>query len=252
MNGMQIDIAGIESALMARAVPNDPTPLAVAYTVGEWLGAPTSVATITGRCQLGCAKGVRLDGSLCECWRMRALAERWTRAKLPPHAATLKASWDGQGAPWGRLEATSRHLVATGRGPLFYGQQGRGKTWQALGIAVCLLEMGVSVRWVSWPGLRRALIDGIKTGASESDILRPLASAQVLAIDDLGVGKAGEWMEEIGYALVDRRSAAKMPILGTCNGGPAEMERYLGQRVWGRLTACCGAVEIAGESRRTA
>lgn len=252
MNGMQLDIAGIEAAFRARAVPDDPTPLSVVYSTASMPMGPVSVATVIGRCQLGCAKGVRADGSLCECWRMRKLAERWTRAKLPPHAATLKASWDGQGAPWGRLEATARQVVASGRGPLFYGPQGRGKTWRALAIAVCLLEQGVSVRWVSWPGLRQALMAGMRSGVPTVDMLGLLASAPVLAIDDLGVGKPGEWMEEIGYALVDRRAAARMPVIGTCNGGPAEMEGYLGQRVWGRLTACCGAVEVTGENRRTA
>lgn len=259
MNALEdLDLDGFVAALKARAVPTVREPLRVEYTTARTglAGANVSVATIHGRCERGCVSGiVHETGRSCECMKLREFAGRWTRAKLPPEAVGLKAAWRPLAAPWGRFEATARQVVASRRGPMFYGAQGRGKTYQALAIAVSLVEQGTSVRWVSWPALRETLISAMgaeRNGApTRTDIIVPLAAAPVLILDDLGVGKMGEWAEEIGYSLVDRRAAEKLPVVGTMNLDPAAAERYLGQRVWGRLTAVCGATECVGHSWRT-
>lgn len=126
------------------------------------------------------------------------------------------------------------------------GNTGSGKTRQALGALKRIVHdvagTGSRVGWqvVSQLDLREDSIDG--TLAAHMD-------AELLILDDLGVGKPTAWMDEVIERVVDRRWSRRAPTIYTTNLTKEGLRTRLGDRVYSRLGAAT-RVRLVDEDHR--
>jgi DNA replication protein DnaC len=92
------------------------------------------------------------------------------------------------------------------KGFLFYGRPGAGKTHLLVAtLRYLALEKGISSRYVEFLLLLSDIRAGFNENRSHMDILRPLLSVPVLAIDELGKERGTEWERSMLDELISRR-----------------------------------------------
>lgn len=131
---------------------------------------------------------------------------------------------------------------------------GCGKTHLAVSLAKAALEVGRDVALVTETELLRRIKQsyGDDTAPSEGAILAELARAWLLVWDDVGTAgvKSAAWYQDIGYAVVNGRYQAGLPLVLTSNLPPAELQERLGTRTWSRLNAMAEFFRLDGPDRR--
>jgi len=126
-------------------------------------------------------------------------------------------------------------------GLLFYGNPGNGKTYAAVAIANDLLERSIPVVCVSI----NSLLDRIKESYSkwgqegEDAILRNLANADLVIIDDLGTEQKTEWSISRVYSIIDSRYRNLLPLIITTNFTIADLKKRYGDRTHDRILEMC-------------
>lgn len=262
------DLADLAESFAAelRAKPKAPAdPLRTVLSPGEVDGWPGLVlrASLVGRCDGGCSKGYAptADGAgyaECRCMARRRLVDRFNVARLPTWADGVRSTWDSAkgGASLDDVRGFAMQLRGGDElGRIWHGQTGRGKSWRAAALALTLVEIGVSVRWAHWPTLLDALRLSYREQSPTDGILRPLRTAEVLFLDDVGAGRSGPWVEEVGESVIGQRAERRAPIVITSNlavKGRESLPAYLGDRTWSRLCVVASESEILGFDLRAA
>lgn len=140
-------------------------------------------------------------------------------------------------------------MKARGKGLLFLGGTGTGKTFIACCVANALLDKGYSVRVATFAEIAAKL----QGNWDKDEIYKELARYDLLVLDDLGAERDTSYMDEIVFTVIDTRSAAKKPMIVTSNidatafinGG--ELAK---NRVYSRLYEMCLPVTVNGRDRR--
>lgn len=137
-----------------------------------------------------------------------------------------------------------------GRGLLFLGPTGTGKTFAACCIANALLDKGYKVRVTTFAEISARL----QSTFQKRDVYDELRSYDLLVLDDLGAERNTSTMDEIIFTVIDTRLSARKPIIVTSNinakdftSGKADIED---QRVYSRLYEVCLPVVVDGRDRR--
>jgi DNA replication protein DnaC len=151
-----------------------------------------------------------------------------------------------------------RELKKTGIGLLIYGEPGNGKTHLCCCIANALLREYVPAICVSINGLLGRIKETYNKGGkeAEADILRWLAMADLLIIDDLGTEPATEWSVSMIYNIIDSRYRSKLPLIITSNLSidPSKTNGVLadiyGRRTEDRILEMCTPILNSGKSIR--
>jgi DNA replication protein DnaC len=211
----------------------------------------------------------------CDCVRAEARKRVFDDAKIPGRywAATL-ASFDKKNAPQAEARAnayaSSFKVGEPHRGLVFHGPVGRGKTHLMVALLrELILRYGVTARFVEFSHLLSDIKFSFDRGGT-ADIVEPLATVDILAIDELGKGRNTEFEGTVIDEIVTRRYNAGRTILGTSNyaTGPAtgraapnpaedDAQRVMptlvdrvGERVYSRLRETTDFVEMKGEDFR--
>jgi DNA replication protein DnaC len=80
--------------------------------------------------------------------------------------------------------------------------------------------------------------------------LAELRETPLLMIDDLGIAKGSEFVEECTYRLISGRYDSQKPTIYTTNLALGELKEALGDRIASRLAETCARVVLDGPDRR--
>lgn len=163
---------------------------------------------------------------------------------------------DGKGDPQlvqaARLYAEQfpQHL-RDGMGLLYYGGVGTGKTFLAACIANAVLAQGYKVKMTNFA----TVADEMWAVPDKAAYIADLAKYPLLILDDLGVERKSEYMQEMVYKIVNARYVAGNPVIVTTNLTPDELTKTADmgyQRTYDRLLEKCLPINVDGRSRRRA
>lgn len=137
-----------------------------------------------------------------------------------------------------------------GKGLLFYGTVGTGKTFAAACIANALINKGFPCMVTNLSRLINTL-SGMYDGKQQ--FIDSLNRYDLLVIDDLATEADTEYRNEIIYNVIDSRYRAGLPLIITTNLTAQELKQSADikkQRIYSRLFERCIPVEVKGADRR--
>jgi len=143
-----------------------------------------------------------------------------------------------------------REMQKEGKGLLLYGPVGTGKSFLAACIVNALIDKGYPCLMTNFSRLTNT-INGMWQGKQE--YIDSLTRYSLIAIDDLGVERDTEYMNESVTTIIDSLYRAKVPVVITSNYTPKQLteeSEIRRSRVYDRLLERCLPVKVAGASRR--
>ena len=220
----------------------------------------------------------------CECQQSQREERRLAAAHIPERYRhyTLdgyETDFRGANASLGRALLTARRFVdefphdTGGKGLLFTGSIGVGKTHLAVGVLRRLVqEKGCHGLFCDYRELLKNIQNSYnpQVNTTELELLKPVFAADVLVLDDLGAQKPNEWVWDTVALILNTRYNDKQTTIVTTNysdlpagagfkpdkegKSPARGEDTLGDRIGdrmrSRLAEMCVKVEMTGEDFR--
>lgn len=141
---------------------------------------------------------------------------------------------------------------------LILGPTGTGKTYQAYAALRAIAQIpqpqrGIGYRAVAWEAATHGdILAALRpSGRNDSETaLKRYREMPLLFIDDLGVAKNSEWVEDITYRLINGRYEDMRPSIFTSNLAVEQLREALGDRIASRLAETCTRVVLSGSDRR--
>ena len=138
-----------------------------------------------------------------------------------------------------------------GKGILFAGNVGSGKTYMASCITNAVIDSGRTALFTSLPELCRTL--GSEFDGTKQHNLDLLDRYSLLVLDDLGIERDTPSMLENVYSIIDGRYRSGKPMIITTNLSVDELQnckdmRY--GRIYDRILGQSFVLSVGGESRR--
>jgi len=202
----------------------------------------------------------------CASWQDRVVAQLLDFARIPPRYArcTLENFLLYPNEKLATVIAQARKFAdgfpAVQKGLCLIGPPGIGKTHIAVSVLRRLvLEKHVRGLFYDVRDLLRLIRSTYNpvVRTAEMDILRPVMSAELLVLDDLGAEKPSEWVEETMNLIVNTRYNERRPTIFTTNypDSPDEAEvdslkARVGFRLHSRLHEMCDFLEYDGGDYR--
>ena len=141
------------------------------------------------------------------------------------------------------------NMLENGRGLLFWGGVGTGKTFLAGCIANALLEKGVRVMMTNFQRILNDLADFSGRNGKTDNLNRyPL-----LILDDLGVERSTGYVSEQMFSIIDSRYRSGLPMIITTNLTLEEMKAAQDpdrKRIYDRILHRCTPVCVNGKNIR--
>ena len=202
----------------------------------------------------------------CVCWTEKITARLVADARIPPRYARCTLD-NFLVYPNERLTAAltqARRFAdafpAVQKGLCLIGPPGIGKTHIAVSILRYLVEhKHVHGLFYDVRDLLRVIRSTYNpvVRTAEMDILRPVMTAELLVLDDLGAEKPSEWVEETMNLIVNTRYNERRPTIFTTNyldlPDEAEIDTLkarVGFRLHSRLHEMCEFLEYDGGDYR--
>src|SRR5277367_75672 len=231
------------------------------------------------RCDgMGMRVVVRPDGSRvaeeCDCRQTRKLSYAFNKCRIPPkyEDATLEsydARFAGADASLQMAQVIAKRfaddypaMMMPGRGLMFSGSSGLGKTHLAVGILkVLVLEARCNGLFVYYQQLLKDIQNSWNpaTSTTELQVLEPVFNAEVLVLDDLGSVKPTDWVWDMVSMVLNTRYNHKRVTIVTTNfenlpagnaGAGMTLGDRIGDRIRSRLLEICWEVKMQGPDYR--
>lgn len=209
----------------------------------------------------------------CTCTEVERRMDLLTAAGIPSrHATSTRVSFQKGRDNMPAFTDVSRWIEgyrrgADGPGLVLWGPVGRGKTHlMVAALRELVLRHGVEGRFVEFALLLADLRRSFERRSGTADLLDRLTRVEVLAIDELGMGRKTEWEDSVLDELVSRRYNEGRVLLATTNYEPhrlagttevnlttgegAGLVDRVGPRIHSRLVEMCHFVEVRGEDWR--
>lgn len=141
-------------------------------------------------------------------------------------------------------------LAEKGKGLIFTGNTGSGKTRLATSIANDLLKNGYTVKFTSFVNLMNR-INCSDYGRTEADIISELSSCKLLVIDDICVTDVNDRWKRVLFLIIDNRVNEVKPIIFTSNiSETEEIKVKLNEQIFDRITGSCAEIKVLSISFR--
>jgi DNA replication protein DnaC len=195
----------------------------------------------------------------CDCWRQRVGQSRLADANIPRRYqhCTLD-NFLAYNESLERAVAKARRLAETfpaaGVGLFLEGQPGVGKTHLAVAVLRHVIE-STAARGLFYDTrellrlIRSTYDPSIRT--TEIEVVRPVLTADLLVLDDLGAEKTSEWVDETMNLIVNTRYSERRLTLFTSNypdipdeTEPNSLLFRIGVRMRSRLHEMCEFVVL--------
>src|SRR5208337_4017433 len=234
---------------------------------------------------LGLVRVVNAQGQwvsrACECQEMEREERRLAAALIPERYRQytldgFQPAFRGADASLSRALLTARKFVeaypvdTAGKGLLFTGSIGVGKTHLAVGVLRRLVqERGVKGLFCDYRELLKNIQNSYnpQVNTTELELLKPVFAAEVLVLDDLGAQKPNEWVWDTVALILNTRYNDKQSTIITTNyddlpagaAGLTDAQRAareqtlgdrIGDRMRSRLAEMCVRVEMRGDDFR--
>jgi DNA replication protein DnaC len=217
----------------------------------------------------------------CECQETEREERRLAAAHIPERYRQytldgFETDFRGADRSLGRAALTARRFVdeypgdTGGKGLLFIGSIGVGKTHLAVGVLRRLVqERGAKGLFCDYRELLKNIQNSYnpQVNTTELELLKPIFAAEVLVLDDLGAQKPNEWVWDTVALILNTRYNDKQTTIITTNytdlpaagGNLSSAERAareqtlgdrIGDRMRSRLAEMCVRIEMTGEDFR--
>jgi len=248
------------------------SPYRIVAEDGQAVARPTSTTTCSicgGRGTLSSRDDLGYERVRpCECQLLQRRIELFNRAGVPGLFAdssfgTFRPATDNLGDAAQAARDLVRGYAPGSRGLCLLGTVGVGKTHLAVAIIRELtLNRGVTCRFCDNLQLLQDLKLAYEKREGTAELLEPLATVDVLVVDDLGKGRGSDWEITILDDMISRRYNASATTIVTTNylekatkheGVVSEtLQRRVGDRIYSRLHGMCTFLEMEGQDfRRT-
>lgn len=225
----------------------------------------------------------------CTCRSDRKARHLLERARIPQWFEKAKLETMGAGEPAAHENSVGKALYLAnefandyqlrhrreGKGLLFVGGNGVGKTHLGIAVLRRLIEMwDVRGIFYDYGDLLRTIMHSYspQIASSEFEILKPLFECDVLMIDELGAFRPTEWVQDtVAHILNTRYSSGKTTILTTnfpnapdidraslrnmtdaqLSARPQTLGERIGHGMYSRLQEMCYVIEMNGADLRT-
>lgn len=137
-----------------------------------------------------------------------------------------------------------------GKGLLLHGPVGSGKSSAAACIANQLLDQGYRVHMTDFSTAANKIQS---TFDGKQEYINELCKYSLLIIDDLGIERQSEYMQEIVYSIINARYQSEKPLIITTNLDINEVKKIEDRgkgRVYDRILERCHPVLVDGQSYR--
>lgn len=125
-----------------------------------------------------------------------------------------------------------------GRGAIFVGNIGTGKTHLAIGIGMQIMRThGASVLFTAVSTAVRRIKDtwSRRTGETEGEAIASMVFPDLLILDEVGVQFGSDFEKNLMFDVLNARYEKRKPTLFLSNLTIAEVAAFLGERVMDRL-----------------
>ena len=201
----------------------------------------------------------------CDCWRDQIGHKRLDDANIPKRyqhctLGNFSAYNESLQQAASKARRIAESFPAGGKGLLLGGQPGVGKTHLAAAVLKQVIQTtGVRGLFYDTRDLLRVIRStydpSIRT--TELEVLRPVMTADLLVLDDLGAEKTSKWVEETMNLIVNTRYNERRLTIFTSNyqdipddTEPNSLLFRIGYRMRSRLHEMCEFVEMDGADYR--
>ena len=138
----------------------------------------------------------------------------------------------------------------TGRGLLFFGNYGTGKTHLAAAVLQNVIKKGYTGVFMSVPELISKIRASWSNDENEGDMIDIISETDLVVMDDLGAENTKDWVKERLFVILNRRYEAMLPTIFTTNCNMEELKRKTGGRIHSRLMEMCKGIKLIGDDYR--
>jgi DNA replication protein DnaC len=170
---------------------------------------------------------IEIDGvsrvTRCECWRQQANQRALAAARIQRRYAHCELSnfeqhYDSLRDAFRKAERFIERFPVVDKGLLLIGSNGVGKTHLAVAVLKAVVRSkGARAYFYETAELLKLLRDTYASDTREMDVLRPVLEADLLVLDDLGVDKPSDWVQEMLGHVVNTRYSERRPTIFTTN-----------------------------------